>query len=100
MAMMLRPLRPKRIIEMERLIEEEGVKCLVVMAVDTPLGRRMGRVVRVLAPEGAESDKHVFPGSCLQDDWTDDYIKYEAFAAEWKAVTDPDDGQTWPKGLT
>ena len=69
----------KKIIEMERLMEEEGVKCFVVMAADAPLGTRMGRAVRVLAPDGAESDKHLFPESCLQDDWTDDYAKSEAF---------------------
>ena len=90
----------KRIIEMERLMEEEGVKCFFVMAADAPLGTRMGRAVRVLAPDGAESDKHLLPESCLQDDWTDDYAKSEAFAAEYRAVTDPDDGQKWPKGLT
>ena len=90
----------KRIIEMERLMEEEGVKCFVVMAGDALLGTRMGRAVRVLAPEGAESHKHLFPESCLKDDWTDDYAKSEAFEAEYRAVTDPDDGQKWPKGLT
>ena len=90
----------KRVIEMERLMEEEGVKCFVVMAADAPLGKRVSRAVSVLAPEGAESDKHLFPESCLQDDWTDDYAKSEAFAAEYRAVTDPDDGQKWPKGLT
>ena len=90
----------KRIIEMERLMEEEGVKFFVLMAADAPLGRRMGRAVRVLPPEGAESDKHLFPESCLQDDWTDDYAKSQAFEAEYRAVTDPDDGQKWPKGLT
>ena len=61
---------------------EEGVKCFVVMAADAPLGTRMGRAVRVLAPEGAESDKHLFPESCLQNDWTDDHAKSEAFEAE------------------
>ena len=90
----------KRIIEMERLMEEEGVKCFVVMAADAPLETRMSRAVRVLAPEGAESDKHLFPESCLQDDWTDDYAKSVAFEAEYRAVTNPDDGQKWPKGLT
>ena len=85
---------------MERLMEEEGVICFAVMATDAPLGRRMSGAVRVLAPEGAESDKHLFPESCLQDDWTDDYAKSEAFAAEYRAVTDPDDEQKWPKGLT
>ena len=94
------PAEAKMIIETERLMEEEGVKCFVVMAADAPLGTRMGRVVRVLAPEEAESDKHLFPESCLQDDWTDDYAKSEAFEAEYRAVTDPDDGQKWPKGLT
>ena len=51
----------KRIIKMERLMEEQGVKCFVVLAADAPLGTRMGRAVRVLTPEGAESDKHLFP---------------------------------------
>ena len=60
----------------------------------------MGKAVRVLAPEGAESDKHLFAESCLHDDWTDDYAKSEALAAEYRAGTDPDDGQKWPKGLT
>ena len=41
----------KRIIEMESLMEEEGVKCFVVMAADVPLGTRMSRAVGVLAPE-------------------------------------------------
>ena len=72
----------KRIIEMERLMEEEGAKCFVVMAADAPLASRVSRAVRVLAPQGAESDKHLFLESCLQDDWTDDYAKSEAFAAE------------------
>ena len=90
----------KRITELERLMEAEGVKCFVLMAADASLGRRMGRAVRVLAPEGAESDKHLFPESCLQDDWTDAYATSEAFEAEYRAVTDPDDGQKWPKGLT
>ena len=96
---------------MERLMEEEGAKCFVVMAADAPLASRVSRTVSVLAPVGAsggrpgpappvgvESDKHLFPESCLQDDWTDDYAKSEAFAAEYRAVTDPDDGQKWPKG--
>ena len=98
---------------MERLMEEEDVKCFVVMAADAPLASRVSRTVSVLAPVGAaggrpgpappvgtESDKHLFPESCLQDDWTDDYAKSEAFAAEYRAVTDPDDGQKWPEGLT
>ena len=60
----------------------------------------MGRAVSVLAPDGAESDKHLFPESCLQDDCTDNYARSEALQAEYRAVIDPDDGQKWPKGLT
>ena len=75
----------KRIIEVERLMEEEGVKCLVVMAADAPLGKRMGRAVRVISPEEAESDKHLFPESCLRDDWTEHYATSEAFGAEYRA---------------
>ena len=36
----------------------------------------------------------------LQDDWTDDYATFEAFESKYQAVTDPDNGQKWPKGLT
>ena len=35
-----------------------------------------------------------------QDNWTDDYAKSDTFEAEDRAVTDPDDGQKWTKGLT
>ena len=64
------------------------------------LGTRVIRAVRVLAPEGAESDKHLFPQSCLHVDWTDDYAKSEAFESEYRALSESDDGQKWPKGLT
>ena len=58
----------KNAIDMERMMEENGVKCFVVMAAEAPLGRRVNRAIRVLAPEGAESDKHLFTELCLQDD--------------------------------
>ena len=90
----------KKIIDMEGMMEEEGVKCFVVMASEVPLRRTVSRAVRVRAPEGAESDKHLFPESCLQDDWTDDYAKSEALESDYRALTDPDDGQKWPEGLT
>ena len=90
----------KEIIDMECMMEEEGVKCFVVMAANSSLEARVSRAVRVLAPEGAESDKHLFPDSCPQDDWTEDYAKSDAFESKHRAVTDPDDGQKWPKGLT
>ena len=42
-----------------------------------PCGCR-GRKPGPAPPVGVESDKHLFPESCLQDDWTDDYAKSEA----------------------
>ena len=62
----------KKIIGTEHNMWEDGVKCFVVMAAEAPLGIRVSRAVRVLAPEGAESNKHLFPESCLQDDWIDE----------------------------
>ena len=59
----------------------------------------MNTAVRVLAPEGAESDKHLFPESGLQDYWTDNYAKCEAFDSKHRALTDPENGEKWPKGL-
>ena len=60
----------------------------------------MSGPVRVLAPEGAESNKHLFHESCLQDDLMDDYAKSEALESECRALADPDDRQKWPKGLS
>ena len=58
----------KKIIDMERMIGEDGVKHYVVMAADAPLERRLGRAVLVLALEGAESGNHLFSEPALQDD--------------------------------
>ena len=69
----------QKIIDMERMTEEDGVKCCVVMAADAAFRRRVSRAVRVLTPEGAEFHRHLFPESCLKDDWTDDYAKSEVF---------------------
>ena len=107
----------KKIIDLERLMDETGAKCFVVMAASAPLSQRVERAVRAIAPEvddcepedwlihaGAAvdepSDKHLFPESCLQADWSEDYAKSEVWSAEYRAVTDPDDDQKWPKGLT
>ena len=90
----------KNIIDMERMMEEEGVKCFVVVAAIAPLGRGVSRAVRVLPPEGAESDKHLFPESSLQDDCTGNYAKSEAFESQYQALTDPDDEHKWAKGLS
>ena len=60
----------------------------------------MSRAVQVLAQDGAVSDKHILPESCVQHDWTDNYSKSEDLESEYRYLTDPDDGQKWPKGLT
>ena len=49
----------KKIIDMERMRGEDGIKCFVLIAADVPLGRRVSRAVGVLAPGGAQSDKHL-----------------------------------------
>ena len=72
----------KRIIEMERLMEEEGAKCFVVMAADAPLASRVSRAVSVLAPEGAESDKHLFPESCSRTTGQHVSLSYAAHEAD------------------
>ena len=58
----------KELIDMEHMMEEDGVKCFVVMAAYDPLARRVSRAVRVRTPEVPESNKHLFPEWCLQDD--------------------------------
>ena len=90
----------KKIIDMEHMMEEEGVKCFVVMAARAPLGHRVSRALRALATQGAESDKHLFQELCLQAEWTDYCAKSEAFQSKYRAATDPNNGQKWLKGLT
>ena len=51
----------KTITDMERMMEEDGVKCFVILAADALLGGRVSRAVRVFAPDAAESDKQLFP---------------------------------------
>ena len=74
----------KKITDMERMMDEDGVKWLVVMAADAPFERNVGRAVGVLAPEGAVCDRHLFPESCLQDNWTDIYSDSEVFESEYR----------------
>ena len=54
-----------KIMDMERMMEEDGVRCFVIKAADVPLGGRVSRAVRVLFPEGAQSNKHLFSELCL-----------------------------------
>ena len=72
-------------------MEEEDVKCFVVMAADAPLASRVSRTVSVLAPVGAAGGRPSpgtpcgsgvrqapLPRVLPPDDWTDDYAKSEA----------------------
>ena len=90
----------KKLIDMERMTEEDGVKCFVVMAADPCVGGRVSRAVPVLPQEGAESYKYVFPDLCLWDDLTDDYVESEAFESKYRALTDPTTGRRGQRGLT
>ena len=90
----------KKIMDMGRMVKEEGVNCFVVMAGDAPLAWWMSPAVRALASEAAECHRHLFPETCLQDNWTHDIAKSEAFQSEYRVVSDPDDMQKWPKGLS
>ena len=89
----------KKIIDMERRMEDAGVKCFVPMATDAPLGRRVRRAVPVLTQEGAESNKHLCPQLRLRDDWTHNYATSEAFQSKYRDLTDLEDGRMRTKGL-
>ena len=67
---------------MKRMMEEDGVDCVVITAANPPLVGRVSRGVSVLATDGAEYDKYLFQESCLQDVWTDNYAKFETFESE------------------
>ena len=55
----------KKITDMERMMEEDGVKSFFVMAADALLGRRVTRADQVLLTQGAGPDKHLLPELCL-----------------------------------
>ena len=67
----------KKIIDMERMMEEHSVKCFVVIAASASLVKRVNRAVRVLGSEGAESNKQLLPETCLRDDRNNEYAKSE-----------------------
>ena len=53
-----------------------------------------------LRSEKAPSTGNVNTQTSNQDDWTDDFAKSEAFDSQHRALTDPEFGQKWPKGLS
>ena len=70
----------KRIIEMEQVMEQEGVKCFVVMANGTDLAKFRGACVQAIREEILEQWM-VAPvelvRSVLTEDWSDDYAASE-----------------------
>ena len=110
----------KRIIEMERLMEEEGVKCFVVMAAETNTADHADQAVMQNMAETMSIRPHAqLPAnykpqskwkatsstdanrstsqSCLKDDWTSDYANSEAWAQYYKVISSPDDDEEWPQ---
>ena len=92
----------KRIIEMEKATEQEGVKCFVVMANRTDLAKFRGARVQAIREETLEQWM-VAPvelvRSVLTEDWSDDYAASEHWSKYWNAVSAPSDDE-WPEGLT
>ena len=92
----------KRIIEMEKAMEQEGVKFFVVMANRTDLAKFRGARVQAIGEETLEQWM-VAPvelvRSVLTEDWSDDYAASEHWSKYWNAVSAPSDSE-WPEGLT
>ena len=92
----------KRIIEMEKAMEQEGVKCFVVMANRTDLAKFWGARVQAIREETLEQWM-VAPvelvRSVLTKDWSDDYAASEHWSRYWNAVSAPSDDEC-PEGLT
>ena len=92
----------KHIIEMEKVMEQEGVKCFVVMANRTDLAKFRGARVQASREETLEQWM-VAPvelvRSVLTEDWSDDYAASEHWSKYWNAVSAPSDDE-WPEGLT
>ena len=92
----------KRIIEMEKAMEQEGVKCFVVMANHTDLAKFRGARVQAIREETLEQWM-VAPvelvRSVLTENWSDDYEASDHWSKYWNAVSAPSDDE-WPEGLT
>ena len=92
----------KRIIEMEKTMEQEGIKCFVVMANRTDLAKFRGARVQAIREETLEQWMLApveLVRSVLTEDWSDDYAASEHWSKYWNAVSAPSDDE-WPEGLT
>ena len=92
----------KRIIEMEKAMEQEGVKCFVVMANRTDLAKFGGARVQAIREETLKQWMAApveLVRSVLTEDWSDDYAAADHSSRYWNAVSAPSDDE-WPEGLT
>ena len=92
----------KRIIELEKAMEEGDTKCFVVMASKAELSQRRDARVRVLTGETLEECLMApieYMESVLMEDWSEDYATSEHGNRYWNAVSAPSDDE-WPEGLT
>ena len=87
----------KRIIGMGKAMEQEGVKCFVVMANRTDLAKLRGARVQAIREETLEQWM-VAPVE-LTEDWSVDYAASEHWSRYWNAVSAPSDDEL-PEGLT
>ena len=92
----------KRIIQMEKAMEQEGVKCFVSTANLTDLAKFWGARIQAIREKTLEQWM-VAPvelvRSVLTEDWSDDYAASQHWSKYWNAVSAPSDDE-WPEGLT
>ena len=83
-------------------MEQEGVKCFVVMANRTDLAKFRGARVQAIREDTLEQSM-VAPVELvrfvLTEDWLDDYAASDHWSRYWNAVSAPSDDE-WPEGLT
>ena len=92
----------RRIIEVEKAMEEDDTKCFVVIASKAELRQRRDAGVRVLMEEALEESlmaRIEYVELVLMQDWPEDCVSSEQWNKYWNAVSDPSDDE-WPKGLT
>ena len=108
--------------ELERLLEEEGVKFFVVMAsktdtadhADRAVMRNMAEIISIgplaqmRANDKLQSKSKATSStdansstsqSCLKEDSTYDYADSEAGSQYYKVISSPNDDEQWPRGL-
>ena len=92
----------KRIIELEKAMEEGDTKLFVVMTSKAELSQRRDARVRVLMEEPSDEclmAPIAYVESVLMEDRSEDYAASEHWNRYWNAVSAPWDDE-WPEGLT